>query len=60
MVIIYAPFIVTGILYILTQQEVSVVYPISFICFILGGFVQPFLYLHRAGKLSCFCSSFFF
>ncbi|XP_051532917.1 C-C chemokine receptor 1-like protein 1 [Myxocyprinus asiaticus] len=56
MVIMFTPFIVMGFLYIL-QHDISVVLPISFICFILAGFVQPILYLHRAGKLSCFCSS---
>ncbi len=57
MVIIYAPFIISSMLYILIQQDILVVLPISFAFFILGGFVQPVLYLHRSGKCSCLCSS---
>ncbi len=57
MVLIYAPFIISAMLSILIQQDILVLLPISFAFFILGGFVQPVLYLHRSGKCSCVCSS---
>ncbi len=57
MVLIYAPFIISSMLSILIQQDILVLLPISFAFFILGGFVQPVLYLHRSGKCSCVCSS---
>jgi len=55
MIFIYAPFIISSILCILIQQDFLIVLPISFAFFILGGFVQPILYLHRSGKLSHLC-----
>ncbi|XP_051955261.1 somatostatin receptor type 1-like [Xyrauchen texanus] len=55
MVITYVPFTVTGVLAVLTQQSIQVLWSISFICFMLAGFVQPVFYLHRTGKLSCLC-----
>ncbi|XP_067280761.1 hydroxycarboxylic acid receptor 2-like [Pseudorasbora parva] len=54
MAIIYMPFTFSGFFYVLTLNMDYL--PVGIICFILGGFVQPVLYLHRAGKLSCLCS----
>ncbi|XDV38343.1 hypothetical protein PO909_007782 [Leuciscus waleckii] len=51
MAIIYLPFTLSGFLYLLTQNYEPLF--VGIICFILGGFVQPVLYLSRAGKLSC-------
>ncbi len=58
--IMFLPFIFTWFLTVLKQKEhkeVSLIWFFSLCCFILTGFVQPVLYLHRAGKLFCFYSS---
>ncbi len=58
--IMFLPFIFTWFLTVLKQKEhkeVSLICFFSLCCFILTGFVQPVLYLHRAGKLFCFYSS---
>ncbi len=58
--IMFLPFIFTWFLTVLKQKEhkeVSLIWFSSLCCFILTGFVQPVLYLHRAGKLFCFYSS---
>ncbi len=58
--IMFLPFIFTWFLTVLEQKEhkeVSLIWFSSLCCFILAGFVQPVLYLHRAGKLFCFYSS---
>ncbi|XP_051734825.1 C-C chemokine receptor type 8-like [Ctenopharyngodon idella] len=57
MIILYFPFIITGISIILTADNSPTIWFTSLTCFILAGFVQPALYLHRTGKLSCLCSS---
>jgi len=60
MAVMFAPFAITGFLTLLQQQkqqEVSLIWFLSINCFILAGFVQPILFLHRAGKLFCLCSS---
>ncbi|XP_048023155.1 C-C chemokine receptor type 8-like [Megalobrama amblycephala] len=57
MIILYFPIAITGISVILTADNSPTVWFTSFTCFILAGFVQPVLYLHRTGKLSCLCSS---
>ncbi|XP_051537042.1 chemokine XC receptor 1-like [Myxocyprinus asiaticus] len=56
MVIIYIPSTVTGFYRVLTHQNIPILWMISQICFLMAGFVQPVLYLHRTGKLSCRCS----
>ncbi len=59
LVVMFVPFIVTGFiggLQLIEQKEVSLIWFLSLCCFILAGFVQPVLYLHRAGKLFCFYS----
>ncbi|XP_042567457.1 C-C chemokine receptor type 8-like [Cyprinus carpio] len=53
---IYMPFTVSGFVYMLTQHNFDDPLSVGIVCFILGGFVQPVLYLHRAGKPSCLCS----
>ncbi len=58
--IMFLPFIFTWFLTVLEQKEhkeVSLIWFSSLCCFILAGFVQPVLYLHRARKLFCFYSS---
>ncbi|XP_048021454.1 chemokine XC receptor 1-like [Megalobrama amblycephala] len=57
MIILYLPFAITGISVILTADNSPTVWITGSTCFILAGFVQPVLYLHRVGKLSCLCSS---
>ncbi len=52
---IYMPLIISGFYFILTRQFIGNLFSVGLLCFILAGFVQPVLYLHRAGKLSCFC-----
>ncbi|XP_059397953.1 C-C chemokine receptor type 8-like [Carassius carassius] len=56
MMMIYMPFTVSGFVYMLTQNSFDETLSIGIICFILGGFVQPVLSLHRGGKPSCLCS----
>ncbi|XP_052393912.1 uracil nucleotide/cysteinyl leukotriene receptor-like [Carassius gibelio] len=55
MMMTYMPFTVSGFVYMLTHSFDETL-SIGIICFIVGGFVQPVLYLHRAGKPSCLCS----
>ncbi|XDV38351.1 hypothetical protein PO909_007790, partial [Leuciscus waleckii] len=50
---IYMPFIFAGFSFILTQEFIADLFSFSLLCFILAGFGQPVLYLHRTGKLSC-------
>ncbi|XP_051955755.1 G-protein coupled receptor 4-like [Xyrauchen texanus] len=57
MVIIYVPLIISGLVLLLTPQFLLAPRATSVICYVLAGFVQPVLYLHRAGKFSCLCSS---
>ncbi|XP_043091999.1 C-C chemokine receptor type 8-like [Puntigrus tetrazona] len=56
-VIMYAPKTVTGFSEILTSDSTKRVWFTGSTCFVLAGFVQPFLHLHRAGKLSFLCFS---
>ncbi len=51
MTIIYVPYTISGFCLILTQHYVKELFYFSIICNVLAGFVQPFLYLHRLGKL---------
>ncbi|XP_056587649.1 C-C chemokine receptor type 8-like [Triplophysa dalaica] len=57
MIIRYAPYIITGFFIVTLQDDesIQVLWSVSYVCFMLAGFVQPVLYLHRMGKLSCFC-----
>ncbi|XP_056121972.1 hydroxycarboxylic acid receptor 2-like [Rhinichthys klamathensis goyatoka] len=56
MAIIYVPFATIGLFTILTNHFIHKLWITGLICYILAGFVQPALYLHRIGKLSCSCA----
>ncbi|XDV38336.1 hypothetical protein PO909_007775 [Leuciscus waleckii] len=56
MIVMLVPYTITGLV-TAVKQFYSALWFISFMCFMLAGFVQPVLYLHRTGKLSC-CFSF--
>ncbi len=58
--LIYVPYIIIGLSFILTQQFIKELFTFSHFCYVLSGFVQPVLYLHRAGKLSCLCFPYIF
>ncbi|XP_056301826.1 C-C chemokine receptor type 8-like [Danio aesculapii] len=51
MVIIYVPFSISGIYTVLIKEFLWACWIPSMICYVLAGFVQPILYLHRTGKL---------
>ncbi len=51
MAITYGPSIIIGFLTIVIQQLTQIWF-IGSVFYVLGGFVQPVLYLHRSGKLS--------
>ncbi|XP_050948630.1 uracil nucleotide/cysteinyl leukotriene receptor-like [Labeo rohita] len=57
MIILYFPFAITGLSVLFTADSSPTVWFTGLTCFILAGFVQPLLYLQRAGKLSCLCSA---
>ncbi|XP_056301825.1 chemokine XC receptor 1-like [Danio aesculapii] len=52
LVITYAPFSISGIYTLLAKQYIFACWIPSLICYVMTGFVQPILYLHRAGKFS--------
>ncbi|XP_043114490.1 uracil nucleotide/cysteinyl leukotriene receptor-like [Puntigrus tetrazona] len=54
--IIYVPYILAGFFTILIKQNIYALWCICLFCYLLAGFVQPVLYLHRFGKLSCLSS----
>ncbi len=56
LVITYVPSSVTGFQYILSIPASRVLESLSLTCFLLPGFVQPLLFIHRVGKLP-FCRS---
>ncbi len=56
MVILYVPIIFSAVFNNLTKQNIQAVWFPGMVCYVLAGFVQPVLYLHRNGKLSCYCS----
>nr|XP_055035549.1 somatostatin receptor type 1-like [Misgurnus anguillicaudatus] len=53
--ITYMPYIISGLLMILKTGFTYGFWFIGLICYVLAGFVQPVLYLHRAGKLALLC-----
>ncbi|XP_050948620.1 C-C chemokine receptor type 8-like [Labeo rohita] len=55
MAIIYIPLIISGFSFVLMQKFMAKMFSFGLVCYVLAGFVQPVLYLHRAGKFSCFC-----
>ncbi len=56
LVITYVPSSVTGFQYMLSIPASRVLESLSLTCFLLPGFVQPLLFIHRVGKLP-FCRS---
>jgi len=50
----YVPFIIAGFTEIFTQQHFPVLWSTSVFCYILGGFIQPVLFLNHVGKLTLF------
>ncbi|XDV31837.1 hypothetical protein PO909_002786 [Leuciscus waleckii] len=57
MVILNVPRIITGFSEIRTSDNTPTTWFTALTCFIMAGFVQPVLFLHRTGKLSCLFSS---
>ncbi|XP_042609889.1 C-C chemokine receptor type 8-like [Cyprinus carpio] len=51
------PFIILALYRVVTKQQSLELRIAALFCYTLGGFVQPVLYLHRIGKLSCLRSS---
>nr|XP_055035553.1 C-C chemokine receptor type 8-like [Misgurnus anguillicaudatus] len=54
-VISYGPLTLTGLYNIVTNIHDQILWVSSLSCFLVAGFVQPVLYLHRTGKISCLC-----
>ncbi len=52
--IIFVPCILAGFFTIFTPHNIEACKTFGLVCFILGGFVQPVLFLHRSGKLCQF------
>ncbi|XP_067280762.1 chemokine XC receptor 1-like [Pseudorasbora parva] len=57
MTFIYVPYSTTGFYIIVTQHNNPAYWTPGFVCYVLAGFVQPVLYLHRTGKLPAFLIS---
>ncbi|XP_050948634.1 hydroxycarboxylic acid receptor 2-like [Labeo rohita] len=55
MTIIDVPFIIAGLITILTNQYFNFLWVTGVVCYVAAGFVQPVLYLQRTRKLSCLC-----
>ncbi len=55
-VVTYAAYLVAALIYLLTGQFISMLWTAGHVCVVLGGLVQPLLYLYRTGK-QCFCKS---
>ncbi len=53
MVITYVPYCIAGFFTIVTKKLIDAHWVPGLVFYVLAGFVQPVLYLHRAGKLSC-------
>ncbi|XP_026089811.1 uncharacterized protein LOC113063695 [Carassius auratus] len=53
MVITYVPIIISGVFIILKQHYHVSYWAPGLVCYALASFVQPVLFLRRAGKLSC-------
>ncbi|XP_067280764.1 chemokine XC receptor 1-like [Pseudorasbora parva] len=54
-VITYVPYCIAGFFAIVRKNLNSAYWLPGLVCYVLAGFVQPLLYLHRTGKLSCPC-----
>ncbi|XP_056587668.1 chemokine XC receptor 1-like [Triplophysa dalaica] len=55
-IVIYLPFATSGFCFILSNHHIVELDLAFFFLFSFAGFVQPVLYLHRAGKLRYLCS----
>ncbi|XP_056301829.1 chemokine XC receptor 1-like [Danio aesculapii] len=55
MVITYAPYSIAAFLTIVMGKLIAAHWVPGLICYVLCGFIQPVLYLHRNGKLSRTC-----
>ncbi|XP_051734820.1 chemokine XC receptor 1-like [Ctenopharyngodon idella] len=55
MVITYVPYSIAGVFSIFRKRLTAAYWFPGLVCYVLSGFVQPVLYLHRTGKLSCPC-----
>ncbi|XP_067280765.1 chemokine XC receptor 1-like [Pseudorasbora parva] len=55
MVITYVPYCIAGFFTIVLKTLIPEYWLPGLVCYLLAGFVQPVLYLHRTGKLSCPC-----
>ncbi|XP_048021377.1 uracil nucleotide/cysteinyl leukotriene receptor-like [Megalobrama amblycephala] len=53
MVITYIPYSIGGFFTIARTKLIPAYWFPGLVCYVLSGFVQPVLYLHRTGKLSC-------
>ncbi|XP_042567362.1 C-C chemokine receptor type 8-like [Cyprinus carpio] len=53
MVITHVPYCISGFITIITEKRFDAQWVPGLFCYVLAGFVQPVLYLHRARKLSC-------
>ncbi|XP_052393887.1 hydroxycarboxylic acid receptor 2-like [Carassius gibelio] len=56
MVMLYVPILISAIFTYLTKVNIQGAWDPSLFCYVMAGFVQPILYLHRSGKLPFFCS----
>ncbi|XP_058615323.1 C-C chemokine receptor type 8-like [Onychostoma macrolepis] len=52
-VILYVPFAITALFTILSGNNIKALWITCLILYVLGGFVQPVLYLQHTAKLSC-------
>ncbi|XP_058613288.1 hydroxycarboxylic acid receptor 2-like [Onychostoma macrolepis] len=57
MCISFVPYILAGVFNIFQKHNANTYNTFASVCFIMGGFVHPVLFLHRSGKLPCVCSS---
>ncbi len=53
----FGPYILASVYIIFTKHNANTYNTFALVCFILGGFLRPVLFLHRTGKLPCVCSS---
>ncbi|XP_057218720.1 somatostatin-like receptor F_48D10.1 [Triplophysa rosa] len=56
MITTYVPYILSGIFVIMTTRVVYGLWVTGLICYVLAGFVQPVVFLHRAGQFFCLSS----
>ncbi len=49
----FGPYILASVFIIFTKHNANTYNTFALVCFILGGFLHPVLFLHRTGKLPC-------